>query len=177
MLATTGVPTNLVGWSVEPKLDGWRARVLVDADDLRVLTRNGNDITANTPELQRLATIGLRMVLDGELITGAGRLSDFYAVAGRLAGRPRASSSPVTFAPTPSGSTAKTLPQSPTTGAGTRSTHSASTAPPSASSPDTQAKTRSRSTRRATATASRASSSRTSNRNTCPVNAAPPGAR
>ena len=29
MLVSTGLPKSLVGWTAEPKLDGWRARVAV----------------------------------------------------------------------------------------------------------------------------------------------------
>ena len=52
-----------------------------------VRTRRGNDVTAAVPELSPLPHRDL--VLDGELVVGAGRLSDFYGLAGRLAGRPR----------------------------------------------------------------------------------------
>lgn len=39
------------------------------------------------PEIAAVAGLGHSLVLDGELISGEGRLDDFYAVAGRLAGR------------------------------------------------------------------------------------------
>ena len=43
MLADRGIPRSLAGWCVEPKLDGWRVRVLVDAPGVRVMTRGGMD--------------------------------------------------------------------------------------------------------------------------------------
>jgi bifunctional non-homologous end joining protein LigD len=99
MLATTGIPDDdLTGWSVEPKLDGWRARVLVDGRRVRVVSRNGNDLTERLAELRNLVQHGVAVVLDGELVVGAGRLADFYGLSGRLAGLPRPSSPTVTFA-------------------------------------------------------------------------------
>jgi bifunctional non-homologous end joining protein LigD len=95
MLATSGRPVGGVdGWMVEPKLDGWRSIVTVHAGCLDVRTRNGRDITDCVPELEPL-TAGSDLVLDGELIVGAGRLSDFYRLAGRLAGKPTAGSEAV----------------------------------------------------------------------------------
>lgn len=78
MLASSGIPSTLDGWVAEPKLDGWRARILLDTDGLRVRTRSERDITANVHGLDRLAGSGLRLVLDGELVVGGGRLADFY---------------------------------------------------------------------------------------------------
>jgi bifunctional non-homologous end joining protein LigD len=83
MLAGHGRPGSPVsGWAVEPKFDGWRVGVEVD-DFVRVWTRNGHEITDRVPSAQRLA--GRRIVLDGELISGAGTLADFYRLLGDLA--------------------------------------------------------------------------------------------
>lgn len=99
MLATSGVPSgDLADWSVEPKLDGWRARALVDDGQVRILSRRGRDITDCLPELTVLADVGRRLVLDGELVVGAGRLADFYRLAGRLSGRSQPGAEAVTFA-------------------------------------------------------------------------------
>jgi ATP-dependent DNA ligase len=90
MLATTGVPRSLEGWTAEPKLDGWRARVLVDpelAHGISVRTRSGRDITQTVPQVQGLVGAGLRVVLDGELVADAGRLADFYRLGPALARR------------------------------------------------------------------------------------------
>jgi bifunctional non-homologous end joining protein LigD len=48
------------------------------------------------PGIEALAVSG-RVLLDGELVAGAGRASDFYALAPRLAGAPRRSAAPVSF--------------------------------------------------------------------------------
>jgi len=55
MLADRGIPRSLAGWCVEPKLDGWRVRVLVDAPGVRVMTPGGVDITERVAELRRCA--------------------------------------------------------------------------------------------------------------------------
>ena len=97
MLATTGIPLGgLDGWAAEPKWDGWRARVAVDRGKLTVRTRTGRVITAAVPELAPLRGHEGRLVLDGELVAGAGRIGDFADLSGRLAGRRRASH-PVVF--------------------------------------------------------------------------------
>ena len=91
MLARSGYPSGpLDEWAVEPKLDGWRARLLIDPslrDGFVVRTRRGVNITAAVPELATLAHCGLRVVLDGELVVGAGRLDDFYRLTPRLSTR------------------------------------------------------------------------------------------
>jgi bifunctional non-homologous end joining protein LigD len=83
MLATTRPPTEPAEWVFEPKLDGWRCLVYVDAT-VTVRTRTARDITANVPHLQGLAGLGRRVVLDGELVADAGRARDFYQVGSRL---------------------------------------------------------------------------------------------
>ena len=77
------------GWLYEPKLDGWRAIVRCDDDTLSVRTRNGHDITSTVSELtsRPSALHRRRVVLDGELVAGAGRPEDFYGIAGRVASR------------------------------------------------------------------------------------------
>ena len=97
MLATAGWrPHDLSRWAAEPKLDGWRSLVSVD-EALVVRSRRGRHLTHCVPELRPLEELRLRVVLDGELIVGAGRLEDFYALSGRLAGKPRAGSPAVVF--------------------------------------------------------------------------------
>lgn len=99
MLAGRGLPTDstLDAWAVEPKLDGWRARLAIDGADLVVRSRPGRAITASLPEFAPLTGLGLRVVLDGELIAGAGTMDDFYGLSGRLASR-RPGGEPVLFA-------------------------------------------------------------------------------
>src|SRR4051794_22863517 len=92
MLASSG--SRLRGlvsgeWRFEPKLDGWRATVTVDANRVTVRTRTGRDVTRTVAEL---ATVPLRLrdrdvVLDGELVVGTGSASDFYRLGPRLARR------------------------------------------------------------------------------------------
>jgi bifunctional non-homologous end joining protein LigD len=75
------------GWAFEPKFDGWRTVVYVD-DAVRVTTRSGNDITAAVPELEPLVDVlPSGVVLDGELVAGQGRATDFYRLGPRLSAR------------------------------------------------------------------------------------------
>jgi bifunctional non-homologous end joining protein LigD len=75
-------------WSFEPKLDGWRALVYIDGG-VTVRTRTGRDITGQVPELAGLVdAVAGPCILDGELVTGAGKPGDFYWLAPRLAIRP-----------------------------------------------------------------------------------------
>src|ERR1700674_3754343 len=78
MLAGRGVPVDrLESYAAEPKLDGWRVSVSVESARVTVRTRHGREITEKVPEFGALAELGLAMVLDGELVAGAGRASDF----------------------------------------------------------------------------------------------------
>ena len=90
MLATTRPQLVLDDcWAVEPKLDGWRALVYCD-EAVTVRTKSGRDATASVPELAALSEhVPSGTVLDGELVTGQGRPSDFYRVAPTLATRRR----------------------------------------------------------------------------------------
>ncbi len=99
MLADRGLPSGcLDGWAVEPKLDGWRVRVLVSPPSgLQVLTRGGMDITERIPELRLLRRQSFGFVLDGELVADAGRADDFYAIQTRLRKRREAGSLGLSF--------------------------------------------------------------------------------
>jgi ATP-dependent DNA ligase len=100
MLADRGLPRgDLSGWAVEPKLDGWRVRVLVSPPSgLHVLTRGGMDVTERVPEVRALRRFSFGFVLDGELVADAGRADDFYAITVRLRKRRDAGSLGLTFA-------------------------------------------------------------------------------
>ena len=90
MLATNGRPAgDLEDWAIEPKLDGYRTLIGVSASEHVVRTRGGCNITAQLPELGNLRDLGIHLVLDGELIDGAGRPEDFYGLAGAIAARQR----------------------------------------------------------------------------------------
>ena len=96
MLATNGQPTgSLDAWRIEPKLDGYRTVVGITPTELVVRTRRGRNISDRLPELARLGEIGVELVLDGELIDGAGRPEDFYGLAGAITARQRRA--PLTF--------------------------------------------------------------------------------
>lgn len=99
MLAARGVPAgSLDGWAVEPKLDGWRVTVAVDPGlpgGVAVRTRRGHRITDMVPGIEALADAGRSFVIDGELVAGAGRASDFYALLPRVRPRGHTGVSPV----------------------------------------------------------------------------------
>lgn len=93
MLADRGLPPgDLAGWAAEPKLDGWRAIVVADPavpGGVSVRTRRGHAITSAVPGIAALRALDRRVVLDGELVAGAGTAADFYALLPHLAGRRR----------------------------------------------------------------------------------------
>ncbi|WP_036570698.1 non-homologous end-joining DNA ligase [Nocardia sp. BMG51109] len=91
MLAAPGVlPSDDESWAYEVKFDGIRAAAYV-TDQLRLLSRNGNDITAAWPELAALAPASPGFVVDGEIVvfTRDGR-SSFEALQPRMHQRDRA---------------------------------------------------------------------------------------
>ncbi|MEV6336369.1 non-homologous end-joining DNA ligase [Nocardia vinacea] len=69
MLAIAGhLPSDDQRWAYEVKFDGIRAIGHVDRD-LRLISRNGNDITEAWPELADLAPATPPFVIDGEIVT------------------------------------------------------------------------------------------------------------
>jgi len=91
MLADRGLPRgDLAGWAAEPKLDGWRVIVTVGGalpEGVTVRTRRGHPITDHVPGIEALAGLGRRLVLDGELVAGAGTATDFYGLLPHLVRR------------------------------------------------------------------------------------------
>lgn len=86
MLASHGRPAgSLAGWTAELKADGFRCQVGILGDRRVVRTRGGHDVDDRVPELAALVDLGVDVVLDGELIAGAGRPADFYQVIGSVA--------------------------------------------------------------------------------------------
>jgi bifunctional non-homologous end joining protein LigD len=69
MLATPGEPPAQDGWASEFKWDGVRAIIAAAGDQVRITSRNGNDVTASYPEIVE-AGLGTdrSVLLDGELI-------------------------------------------------------------------------------------------------------------
>ncbi|MBF6349542.1 MULTISPECIES: ATP-dependent DNA ligase [Nocardia] len=72
MLATSGEVAGLPDseWAFERKWDGYRLLVEIDAGELRLRSRAGNDVTARYPQLSVLAEelADHQVILDGELI-------------------------------------------------------------------------------------------------------------
>lgn len=68
MLATDAVIPTGTDWAYEVKWDGMRVLAHVVGGSLRLVSRNGNDVTASFPELAPLAGLGHDAVLDGEAV-------------------------------------------------------------------------------------------------------------
>lgn len=88
MLATLGSPSDITDpedWAFEMKWDGYRAVAEVRAGEVRLWSRNGNELTKAYPELQELAaSIDHDAVVDGEVIAiGRGGRPDFSALQSR----------------------------------------------------------------------------------------------
>jgi bifunctional non-homologous end joining protein LigD len=107
MLARTGqLPAEDSDWAFEIKWDGVRAIAYSTPGELRLESRNLNDITASYPELARLGR-GLgshHAVLDGEIVAfgedgrpSFGALQQRMHVASRDAARRLAKATPVTY--------------------------------------------------------------------------------
>ncbi|HXG76710.1 MAG TPA: DNA ligase D [Gaiellaceae bacterium] len=79
------------GWAYEPKWDGFRALVTVAGGEVRLTSRNGNDLTSRFREAARAAQLAVRTsdaVLDGEICAldeqGRSRFSLLQEGAGTL---------------------------------------------------------------------------------------------
>ncbi|MGP3955068.1 non-homologous end-joining DNA ligase [Nonomuraea sp. 3N208] len=89
MLAQLGTLASVQGpgWAVEMKWDGVRALAYLEGGGVRLMSRNGKNITPAYPELQLMAgaTGGRAAVVDGEIVAfdEAGRLS-FEALQPRM---------------------------------------------------------------------------------------------
>lgn len=68
MLARAGEPFDSERHLYEVKWDGIRAVALVEGGGYRLLSRRGNDLTGNYPELAVLARLPAGTVVDGELV-------------------------------------------------------------------------------------------------------------
>jgi len=86
MLATPGQPPSSPGWAFEFKWDGVRAIVAAAGDQVRITSRNGNEVTAGYPEIIETGLGAEHVVLlDGELVAldGQGR-PDFGLLQQRM---------------------------------------------------------------------------------------------
>jgi bifunctional non-homologous end joining protein LigD len=88
MLATAGTTADLHGseWLFELKWDGIRALVVADGQKIRLISRNGNDMSASYPELtDRDCWPPQDFIADGEIIAvGPRGRPDFGLLQGRM---------------------------------------------------------------------------------------------
>ncbi|WP_346958439.1 ATP-dependent DNA ligase [uncultured Arthrobacter sp.] len=88
MLASAGTPADLADkdWQFELKWDGIRALILGDADRIRLISRNGKDMSASYPELtERSCWPPQDFAADGEIIAvGPSGRPDFGLLQGRM---------------------------------------------------------------------------------------------
>lgn len=88
MLASAGTTADLHGseWLFELKWDGIRALVVADGDRIRLLSRNGNDMSASYPEFtDRSCWPPQDFIADGEIIAvGPSGRPDFGLLQGRM---------------------------------------------------------------------------------------------
>lgn len=72
MLASSGRPEDIIegdDWCFEMKWDGYRALAKVEDGAVKLVSRNGNDMTEDFPELQELAVLAPEgSILDGEIV-------------------------------------------------------------------------------------------------------------
>ncbi|MGC1213967.1 MAG: ATP-dependent DNA ligase [Micromonospora sp.] len=86
LAATVDVLPTGPGLAYEPKWDGWRAIAFRDADDVRLQSRAGRDLTRYFPDVIRSlhAAVPPDVVLDGELVVWAGGRTDFAQLQSRV---------------------------------------------------------------------------------------------
>jgi len=83
MLAQTArAPFMSKEWIFEIKWDGIRAISSVN-DELRIISRNGNELKQNFPEFQELKDLTRSAVIDGEIVVMRDGKADFQAVLER----------------------------------------------------------------------------------------------
>jgi bifunctional non-homologous end joining protein LigD len=88
MLAGAGTASDLRGldWQFELKWDGVRALIVADADRIRLISRNGNDMSASYPELtDRTCWPEGSFIADGEIVAvGPSGRPDFGLLQTRM---------------------------------------------------------------------------------------------
>jgi bifunctional non-homologous end joining protein LigD len=88
MMATSGTAADLQGsdWKFELKWDGVRGIIVADDKKIRIISRNGNDVTATYPELtERSCWPEGAFIADGEIFAvGPSGKPDFGVLQGRM---------------------------------------------------------------------------------------------
>jgi bifunctional non-homologous end joining protein LigD len=83
MLASSGAVEEGYDWAFEMKWDGYRGIAVCDGEDVRLVSRNGLDMTATYPDVTKaLANLDLSdTILDGELVAfGSNGAPSFHAL-------------------------------------------------------------------------------------------------
>ena len=94
MLAVLGQPFDSNEHFFEFKWDGIRTEALLDSGGVRLMSRNGIDISDRYPEMEGLSALPRGLALDGELVAFKNGKPDFETV---LRARSRKGSSSATF--------------------------------------------------------------------------------
>jgi len=82
MLAVLGSPFDSDEHFFEFKWDGIRAQAVLGLSGMRLMSRNGIDMTDRYPELEGLSALPKGLVLDGELVAFRNGRPDFETVLG-----------------------------------------------------------------------------------------------
>ena len=82
MLAVLGQPFDSDQHFFEFKWDGIRTQVIIEASGVRLMSRNGIEISNRYPELEGLSALPRGLVLDGELVAFKNGKPDFETVLG-----------------------------------------------------------------------------------------------
>jgi bifunctional non-homologous end joining protein LigD len=87
MLATHGQPFDSEAHFFEYKWDGFRAAAMIEGGGLRLVSRNGLDLTDRFPSVAELAGLPDGLALDGELVGFRDGKPDFEMVLSRSRSR------------------------------------------------------------------------------------------
>jgi ATP-dependent DNA ligase len=85
LAAPVSDPALLPGWAGEPKWDGWRALVSVEAGRVVLRSRRGTNLVASFPEIEsKSSQLPDATALDGELVVWESERLAFERLQGRL---------------------------------------------------------------------------------------------
>jgi bifunctional non-homologous end joining protein LigD len=94
-------PTRRDHFDFEVKFDGFRCGAVIESGHVRLVSRQGTNLSPWFPELASLPAdvAGTDALLDGEIIVGSGSVESFNALLkrARLRGRSTANALPVSF--------------------------------------------------------------------------------